>query len=127
MGMLDYAPLIIVSVACLIMLAPVAQWLRHWSRKPEIPGSIPGRAHFSFSLNYSPTAKQLKSNIYLYNSRRICLFSPTSRNDQTKRLLYVFYGSRILFGLFENEVESVTSLISDLDCFLNTCYTLEHL
>ena len=50
MGMLDCAPLIIVSVVCLTMQAPVAQWLRHWSRKPEVPGSIPGQAHFSFSL-----------------------------------------------------------------------------
>ncbi len=74
--MLDCAPLIIVSGVCLAIQAPVAQWLRHWSRKPEIPGSIPGWAHFSFSLHYLPTAKQLKSIIYLYNSCRICLFSP---------------------------------------------------
>ena len=43
--------------------------------KPEVLGSIPGRAPFSFSVNYLPTAKQLKSNIYLYISRRVCLFS----------------------------------------------------
>ena len=41
--------LIIVSDVCLTMQAPVAQWLRHWSRKPEIPGSIP-RAGLFFLL-----------------------------------------------------------------------------
>ena len=33
---------------CLTIQAPVDEWYRprHWSRKPEIPGSIPGLAHF---------------------------------------------------------------------------------
>ncbi len=44
--------------------APVAQLDRNWSRKPEIPGSIPGRAFFLFYLfffffYYLPTVKQL--------------------------------------------------------------------
>ena len=63
MGMLDCAPLIIVSDVCLTIEAPVAQWLRHWSRKPDILGSISGRVHFSYSLHYLPTAKQLKSTL----------------------------------------------------------------
>ncbi len=36
---------------------------RHLQRKPEIPGSIPGQAHFSFSLSYLPMVKQLESNM----------------------------------------------------------------
>ena len=62
-GMLDCAPLIIVSDVCLIIQVPVAEWLRHWYCKREIPGLIPGRANFSFSLYYLLTSKQLKSNI----------------------------------------------------------------
>ena len=43
--------LFIIFDVCLIIQAPVAQWLRRWSRKPEIPGSIPWRAQFfTFSL-----------------------------------------------------------------------------
>ncbi len=34
--------------------------------KPEIPGSIPSQAHFSFSFYYLPTAKQLQSTIYMH-------------------------------------------------------------
>ncbi len=34
-----------------LALAPI-EWLRRWSRKPEILGLIPGWAHFSFSLYY---------------------------------------------------------------------------
>ncbi len=48
MGMLDNAPLIVVSDVCLCIQAPVAQ--RRWTRSPEIPFSIPGQAYFSFSL-----------------------------------------------------------------------------
>ena len=61
--MLDCAPLNIVSVVCLTIQAPVAEGYTRWSRKPEIPGSIPGRVHFSFSLYYLPMAKQF-TNIY---------------------------------------------------------------
>ena len=38
----------------------------------EIPCSIPGQVHFSFSLYYLPTMKPLKSNIYFFNSCRKC-------------------------------------------------------
>ncbi len=41
---------IIVSDVCLTIQAPVAQYLRHWSRKPEISDSILGRAYLSFFL-----------------------------------------------------------------------------
>ena len=40
MGMLDCAPLIIVSDDHLIIQSPVAQWLRHLFRKPQVLGSI---------------------------------------------------------------------------------------
>ena len=49
---------LIVSDVCLIIQAPMAEWYSRWSRKQEIPGSIPGQAHFSFFLYYLPTAKQ---------------------------------------------------------------------
>ena len=48
---------------------PVAEWYRHWSRKSEILGSIPEWAHFSFSLYYSSTAKQLYIQIDILNMR----------------------------------------------------------
>ncbi len=59
MGMLDCAPLNIVSDVCLTIQAPGDEWYRHWSRKPEIPDLIPGQAHFSFYLYYLPMPKQL--------------------------------------------------------------------
>ena len=74
-GMLDYATLIIISDVCLTIQAPVAEWFKALSRKQEISGSIPERAYFSISLYYSPTAKQLESNIYLFPSY-IPTFSP---------------------------------------------------
>ncbi len=77
-GMLDCAPLIIVSDVCLTIQAPLAEWLRRWSRKPEILGPISGRAHFSFSLYYLPISKQLKSNIYLHRIQCMPIFSVLS-------------------------------------------------
>ena len=58
------------SIWCLsTSQASVAQLDRHWSRKPEVPRSIPGRAHFSFSFFFINlnllTAKQLWYNFYL--------------------------------------------------------------
>ncbi len=52
MGMLDCALLTIVSDICLTIQAPVAEWLRRWSCKPEIAGSIPGQAHPSPFIVY---------------------------------------------------------------------------
>ena len=54
----DCAPFNTVSNVCLSIQAPVAERYRHWSRKPEIPGLIPGLAHFSFSLYYLPMVEQ---------------------------------------------------------------------
>ena len=55
----------------------MAEWCRCWSRKPEIPGSIPGQPHFSFSL-YIIYRQRSSFNLIL-NSRRtpICPFSPS--------------------------------------------------
>ena len=79
----------IVSDVCLNIQAPMAQWLRHRSRKPKISGWILGRAHFAFSLHYLPMAKQLKSNIYL--NSLFAIMHLQASTDQCKNIIQIFW------------------------------------
>ncbi len=94
LGMLDCAPLIILFDVCLTTQTPVVQWLRRWSRKPEIPGSIPRHSHFSFSLNKLPTAKQLNCKIIETMILEIERFKPMGNFSFT-----YYVGAKILVTL----------------------------